>query len=139
MTALLLPIDIACNNPDNGYFDNCARAIQVDGDTLELEAMDFYGRAPRMVELADKKRFRLSGKTWRYVRVKYGSGNWCWNTYWLTLDDAVRFFTWLKRRHTFSVHTADTRLFQDWKSFKPLDQDLWFNVLDRVAGRLARA
>lgn len=117
---LLVAVDVACNDPDNGLFAFRASALTVGGsDLLQLEAVRLP--SPRFVEIDGG--FRLAGKAWpiRYSRDWFG--NWAWNRYWLEWGVAVSFVVWLRRRRLFSVDCAEAGLFEFWKTTTPITAD----------------
>lgn len=129
--AAICPVDIACNDPDNGLFDHRASAIQLDDQILELAAHDMRG--PRMRVSGDA--IFISNRKFPIVDHKSWVGNWCWDRFWLPLDDAVALFAWLHRRGMFAVEQGDTRLFNAWKSDASFPVDVLRAIISR---RIAR-
>lgn len=79
-------VSFACNDPDNGLFDGQVSMFSVDaGQNISI---DLDGGEARLTVGDDWLRFMrqkvkiLGGKDW--------VGNWCWNAYTLSLDDATR-------------------------------------------------
>ena len=109
---MLIPLDVCCNNPDNGLFDECAAGLSI----LDMEFDPRAWSAPRFIELDDG--IRLSGKNWPVAGSKDWYGNWCWNRYWI--GDARRapgwwmtdFLIWLKRRELFTCVAGPPELFE---------------------------
>ena len=107
----MIGVDFACNDPDNGLFAGRIEQIQVGSEFLELTAR----REPvRLVEVDDST-LRIAGRHWAYDRAKYGVGNWCWNRYWMRLDDAAALIAWLHKRRFFHCDMGEERIFNLWR------------------------
>lgn len=89
--SLLHPIDIACNDPDNGLF--AGRAVMAQWRDMEFEC-DNWLRGYTFTETS--KGFRLHRQEFHVVKSQECVGNWCWNRYWLHPLETKRFIRMLK-------------------------------------------
>lgn len=82
----LIRVLIACNG-DGGIFEGRAEGITLSaaGETIDLELTG--GRAPRFTELQDG--IRIFRRRFTVLECASCVGNWCWNSYTLSLDDAA--------------------------------------------------
>jgi hypothetical protein len=100
-------IDVACNDPDNGLFANRAEYIQLMGGEVELE------RYPgvRFSELPDG--IRIHRQVFPTEGSKDWVGNWCWNRYALSRDNAKKLFEKL-RSNGWRCTTGPTHFYRWW-------------------------
>ncbi len=111
----MIYLDVACNDPDNGYF--AGRAPLLTLGYAEFESK-FFDRFPKFVELDTK--VRLAGKSWNCDWSKDWVGNWCWNRYRLnppTVEKTHRwylvdFVKWLRGRKLYHCSTATSDFFE---------------------------
>lgn len=116
-----ISIDIACNDPDNGLFAGRAEQINIkdaDGELIEFECRRV--RAPKIIEVAGG--IRVAGKFWPTHGSKEWVGNWCWNAYWVDVDVAIAFLSWLHTRAFFDLTCGENRIFDRWKEREPFAQ-----------------
>lgn len=123
-----IAIDIACNDPDNGLFDGRIAGIELAHRCLSLQPR-VWKREPRM-RVTDTH-LVVSNKKFPIIDWQEWLGNWCWNRYWVTLDTAADFFTWLHAKNTFSVDMGDTELFHLWKADGPFARDDFRALIER--------
>lgn len=133
-----IPIDMACNDPDNGIFAGRVEQISVGSSFLELTAL--RDPSPRLVELAGG-RIRLAGRIFPITGSAEWVGNWCWNRYWFALDDAVRLIVWLHRRRFFHCDEGEERLFNLWRkeALDGADTALFQRLFEKEAIHIGRA
>lgn len=133
---MLIPIDMACNDPDNGLFAGRVEQLTIGSEFLELTARR---TPPRLVELPDG-RLRISGRVWACHGSKEWVGNWCWNRYWLRLDVAIDMLAWLHRRQAFHCDMGETRLFNLWGKSELSEHDLGLfrRLLEKEALHIGR-
>lgn len=62
---------------------------------------------------------------WSVLRSREWYGNWCWNAYWLTPEDAVRLLARVKASGTFRCDHGPSALFENWNGDGPFNADLW--------------
>lgn len=82
-------VDVACNDPDNGSFAGRANMITYrlwDNSYCELEADNWDGYAFK--ELAGG--IRIHRRVFGIAGAKDWVGNWCWNGYKLSREQAKR-------------------------------------------------
>lgn len=115
---LLIPIDFACNDPDNGNFLGKAPMISLgERELIELEANDFE-RPPRFRE--EDGHIVLAGKRWPVHSSEDWLGNWCWNRHWVAFNDATAFLAWIHRRDLYSLTCGESVIFEAWDRREPL-------------------
>ena len=83
MTGKLIPVDFACNDPDNGLFAGKVWMAEIDGNELERGAGEV-----RFAET--EKGFRIHRREYAAADRKEWFGNWCWNRFWLPVKEANR-------------------------------------------------
>ncbi len=130
----LVRVDVACNDPRNGVFTGRAEQIQIGSDLIDLEAKRHP--APAFAEVDGT--IRLAGMAWPICGWDGWVGNWCWNGYWLKIDDAVRFLTWLHQRDLYTLSTGETRIFNRWRVSAPFgesDEHLLWRLLGKPSMR----
>lgn len=125
MTAspIIIGIDFACNDPDNGLFAGRCSGIAVEHSLLEF---DFDGMRRPPVFCWRDGRFQISRRIFAYIRKAHWVGNWCWDRAYLEIDEAIRFFEWLRLDGRFPCMGGDAALFDlweadddcDWKAFR---------------------
>lgn len=91
MTARLIKIDFACNDPDNGAFAAIAGVASVHGCDLELDPLGGvrFTDGPGWIRI-HRGTFKTSG-------AREWVGNWCWNRYWLPVQEYRRLIRHLAR------------------------------------------
>ena len=135
-----MPLDVCCNKPDNGLFDERAAGLSI----LDLELDPLGWPAPRFVEI--DVGIRLSGKVWPVTRSKGWYGNWCWNRYWIGDGSSktpgwwmVDFLIWLKGRGLFTCVTGGPIGLVDWfngeREASPADIHGWLGDMWEFQGR----
>ena len=132
-----LPIDMACNDPDHGLFAGRIEQISIGSAFLELTIR----RQPiRLVELPDG-RLRIAGRVFPITCSAEWVGNWCWNRYWLDLEQAVKFVVWLHRRRFFDCDEGEERLFNLWRkaALDEADVRLLRRLFEKEAIHIGRA
>ena len=86
----LVPVDFACNDPDNGLFEGKVWMAQVDGNELERGAGEVtFTETP--------EGFRVHRANFTVKDSKEWFGNWCWNRYWMTVAEANRLLKHLRK------------------------------------------
>ena len=100
-------IDVACNDPDNGLFANKTEYIQLMAGEVELE------RYPgvRFTELPG--RIRIHGEVFPIEGSKDWVGNWCWNRYALSREDAKNFYHQI-RNNGWRCTTGPSHFYKWW-------------------------
>lgn len=133
-----IPIDMACNDPDNGCFAGRVDQISIGSSFLELTAR--RDPSPRLVELADG-RIRIAGRIFPITGSAEWVGNWCWNRYWLELGQAVELVVWLHRRRFFHCDEGEERLFNLWRkgALGASDVELFRRLFEKEALHIGRA
>lgn len=132
-----LPIDMACNDPDNGVFAGRIEQISIGSGFLELTSR----REPiRLVELPDG-RVRIAGRVFPITASAEWVGNWCWNRYWLELEHAVTLVAWLHGRRFFHCDEGEERLFNLWRkdALDEADLALFRRLFEKEAIHIGRA
>jgi hypothetical protein len=118
----LVSIHMACNDPDNGDFAGHVCQIALPGNALELTAKDWnilgFRGCPKLRE--DGSHFVLSGKPWPFVRRVWWIGNWCWDGYAMTAENATAFLVWLHKRGLFHCEGGWCELCEAWDGSAPL-------------------
>jgi len=128
----LVRIDVCCNDPDDGSFAERAAGIDLQDSLMELRATDWRGPVfrehPGQIQL-DRRRFACS-------RSKDWYGNWCWNAYWLDIDEAVELLAYAHTLRRFDCEMGDERLFNRWDQDRPFDdgdRDLFARLMVKAA------
>ena len=104
MTSKLIPVDFACNDPDNGNFAGKVWMCQIDSNEIERGAGD--------VTFTDLEGgFRIHRKKFVAQHVKHWFGNWCWNRYWLSVREANRLIDHL-RANGWSCTCGEQRFYE---------------------------
>jgi len=132
-----LPIDMACNDPDNGLFAGRVEQISIGSAFLELTIR----RDPiRLVELPDG-RLRIARRVFPITASAEWVGNWCWNRYWLDLEQAVKLLVWLHQRRFFNCDEGEERLFNLWRkaALEEADVGLFRRLFEKEAIHIGRA
>lgn len=104
--------DVACNDPDNGMFAGRTHAVTYrlwDGSYCELEADNWGGYAFK--DTGDA--IRLNRKSFCFEGSRDWVGNWCWNGYALTRQEAKKFLRHLKATGRWHCTHGPTRWY-DW-------------------------
>ncbi|WEK00599.1 MAG: hypothetical protein P0Y59_02590 [Candidatus Sphingomonas phytovorans] len=117
MSARLVAIDFACNDPDNGDF--AGRTAMVSAVWLgdaELEAPSFEGFTFSELGATDRVQFpvkvRIHRKEFAVVQSRSWVGNWCWNRYFFRRAEAKRLILTL-RANGWRCTCGPSRFF-DW-------------------------
>lgn len=113
----LVRIDVCCNDPDNGLFDARAAAIELQDGLAEITSLDFRGPVFRV----HADHIQISRRRFRYSYAKEWFGNWCWNAYWLDVDDAVELLAYAHSLGAFHLEMGEERLFARWRDERSLD------------------
>ncbi|WP_269581877.1 hypothetical protein [Roseibium sp. Sym1] len=100
-------IDVACNDPDSGLFASRAEYIQLMDGEIELER--YLG--VRFTELSGG--IRIHRRRFQIEASKDWVGNWCWNRYAMTRDEAKKFFATL-RDNGWQCTTGPTHFYNWW-------------------------
>lgn len=103
MSGKLIPVDFACNDPDNGLFAGKVCAAQIDGNEVE--------RASEVRFTETETGFRLHRREYIAEERKEWFGNWCWNRFWLPVREANRLAEHL-RANGWRCTCGDTRFRQ---------------------------
>ena len=101
--AKLIPVDFACNDPDNGDFAGKVWMGQIDSNDIERAAGEIA-----FTELEEG--FRIHRKRFIAHDVRHWVGNWCWNRYWLSVREANRLIEHL-RMNGWSCVGGDARFY----------------------------
>lgn len=80
----LIAVDFACNDPDNGLFAGRAGAASVFDNDLELDPL-----AGVAFTVGDGW-IRIHRRKFKFHSSVDWMGNWCWNRYWLPLQEYRR-------------------------------------------------
>ena len=132
----LVRMDVCCNDPDNGLFDHRAAMIHLPDQLLELGASDFRGPAFR--EHPDH--IQISRRKFACGRSKEWFGNWCWNAYWLDIDEAVEMLVYVHKTGAFNCDQGEERLFNRWRWEEPFtDSDREFLARQWIKAQLGEA
>lgn len=81
-------VSFACNHGEDGLWRGTVEAVSVhapDGDGIDFEWSS--GSAPRLTVLED--RFRFLRRLWAFDRRIPWYGNWCWDAFRVTVEDAA--------------------------------------------------
>lgn len=114
----LVRINVCCNDPDNGNFDARAAGLSLQDGLAELTSFDMRG--PTFREHPDH--IQISRRRFRCAQSKEWYGNWCWNAYWLDVDDAVEMLAYVHQIDLFNCDMADERVFARWRSREPFTE-----------------
>src|SRR5579863_1112972 len=79
---MLIRVDFACNDPDNGDFAGRVSAVTWRGtghEGIEL-AYDYFGAGLKFT--VERNRLRILRRWYPFERTKAWYGNWCWDAYW---------------------------------------------------------
>lgn len=78
-------VALCCNDPDNGLFWEraCGIIIQAGGQSIDLDGGDV-----RMT--ITEAGIRIFRRVFPFSACQDWVGNWCWNEYWMRIDDAAR-------------------------------------------------
>ncbi len=103
--ARLVPVDFACNDPDNGSFEGRTWMASIDGNEVERgDGPVALTELPNTIRIHRRKFLVQSSQEW--------VGNWCWNRYMMTAKEANRLAAVLKD-NGWSCVCGDDRFF-DW-------------------------
>lgn len=93
---MTLILDFLCNNPDNGDFTGRCEAVQLPDEAIDLHCGEWGSRAGVTLNERGKKLYfgriavtPLGRRTWY--------GNWCWDAYKLTVEDAAKILAYCKK------------------------------------------
>lgn len=100
-----VPIDFACNDPDNGNFQGKVWMASIDGNEIERSDGEVA-----FTELDGA--FRIHRAKFAVAEAKEWVGNWCWNRYWMTVKESNRLASHL-RANGWRCTCGDDRFF-DW-------------------------
>lgn len=92
---MLVAVDFACNDPDNGNFAGRAgvASITIGRNSLDLELDPMAG-----VTFVERQLgIRIHRHEFQTRRSKDWVGNWCWNRYWLPYPEYRRLIRVLAR------------------------------------------
>lgn len=70
----------------------------------------------------ERERIILSGRAFAYRRSTEWYGNWCWNAYWLTIDEAARFLIWLQSTRRWHCTSSWSEFYEAFNAETPLDK-----------------
>jgi hypothetical protein len=96
-------VGVACNG-DGGYFVGLAEGLSFScrGETLDLDLSG--GSAPRFTECEET--IRIFRREFKVLDCASHVGNWCWNEYEVSLNDAVLLLNLALRSRKFTVSGA---------------------------------
>lgn len=103
----IVNIDVCCNDPDNGFF--ARKAWMISWNDAEFEADDWDGYA--FTEAAGF--IRLHRRKFTVLTSRHSVGNWCWNRYGLSRDDAKRLLRVMADTGFWHCSCAPARIY-DW-------------------------
>ena len=119
----LIRVDFACND-ERGNHTGKAERVEI-GD-LELECTLWGGG----VTLRDEKGFLWVGRRkFKHRGYKYGMGNWCWCSWWLTDTDVLEVIAYLERQKHWHCDSGPCEQFEKFNSAKPFTSEDLENCL----------
>lgn len=117
-------VDVTCNDPRNGMFDHKAQAISIgDGSALELWAAC---HAPVFHE--GEKGIRICRRWWPVKTCGHWVGNWCWNSYGLSIPTAAELLIAVKRSGLFSIDAGWEQIWKWWEAEPSPDDKAWLSI-----------
>ena len=81
-------VAFACNDPDNGLFAGKVEMGEIDGNEIDR------GDPVTFTETA--KGFRIHRKEFAVIGSREWVGNWCWNSYTMTVKESNRLASHLR-------------------------------------------
>lgn len=135
----IVPLMIACNDPENGSFDGILRGIQLgNSEILDLECCivdeeDGFELDGLDIEVtSDNNYLKVKSETTYTVPLlgrKSWVGNWCWDCVLVDLSELTKFLNWLMQTNTFWCVAGVETLYSAWHDMKPFTADLLKEVL----------
>lgn len=114
-------LHVACNDGDTGMFEGKAGAVEVQFGRDLYDRLSF---SPNFFEWSPaftvdwEKRILCLGGLQRISYTEHGPhvGNWCWDCFKISREDAAALITHAKFRKWFSLDEAPTDL---WEAYQP--------------------
>jgi hypothetical protein len=109
-------LHVACNDGDSGMFEAKAGAVEVQFGRDLYDRLSFspnyFDWSPAFHVDHDKKMLRFAGRPIPFIAYGEHVGNWCWNAYKISREDAAELITWAKFRKWFSLDEAPHDLWE---------------------------
>lgn len=118
----VVTLHVACNDPDTGAFSGKADGVEIQfggsmDDRLSF-SFNYFDWSPRF-RVDFKKNLYLGGRRIRFTTTRAHVGNWCWDAFKISREDAAALITWPKFRRWFSLDEAPTDIWEAY-SLEPL-------------------
>jgi hypothetical protein len=115
----MVTLHVACNDADTGIFHGKADAVEICyGGSLDDRlsfSSNYFDWSPRF-RCDWKKCLYIGGRRIAYTTTRSHVGNWCWDSFKISREDAAALITWSKFRKWFSLDEAPTDL---WEAYQP--------------------
>lgn len=129
---MLVRVSLLDNDGWNGNFTGQVSAIDIDDEhgeeLLSLIDMRMYGRLTK-VSIPDYNHIRIGRLKFHHHGTAY-IGNWCWDMYLLTDDDAIRLLNYLRKSGNWEVDQGICEFVDKWQKHEDFTKED-FKELDK--------
>lgn len=112
----LVPVMLACNDPDNGRFVGIVDMIEVGDEFLELEGHARLTVNPSVRGVVRADMVRLGRYRYRYRSYIKWYGNWCWDRIEMEAEEAAKLLNNLRRSGNWSPVMGASFAWEMWEN-----------------------